>query len=211
MTIALVLLGPPGSGKGTQAAKLAKELKLIHISTGDMLREAIRQGTPIGLKAKNYVDRGELVPDELVTELIREKLSSMNGVLLFDGYPRNLVQARMLDEIVIVKAAINLDVDENKILERLTKRRTCKRCGAVYNLETNPPAIPGKCDKCGGELYQRSDDTESVVRQRLSIYKEATLPLIEYYRNKGVLIEINGDGTIDEVFERIREELKDVI
>ncbi|MDH7508079.1 MAG: adenylate kinase [Methanomassiliicoccales archaeon] len=208
---ALVLLGPPGSGKGTQAARLAEELKLIHISTGDMLREAIRKGTTIGLKAKNYVDRGELVPDEVVTELIREKISGMSGVLLFDGYPRNLVQAKMLDEIVLVKAAINLDVDENKIVERLTKRRTCKQCGAVYNLETNPPAIPGKCDKCGGELYQRSDDTEGVVRQRLRIYKEATLPLIEYYRKKGVLFEVNGDGSIDEVFERIRKELKGVI
>lgn len=201
---ALVLLGPPGSGKGTQAMQLTRVMGLVHISTGDMLREAIKQGTPLGLQAKSFVDSGKLVPDEVVIELIRDKASKANGTLLLDGFPRNLAQAKLLDEIVVVKGVINLNISEKVILSRLTKRRTCKQCGAVYNLDTNPPSITGRCDKCGGEFFQRSDDSEGVIRERLETYKNATMPLIEYYRKKGLLIDIDGEGSIEEVFERIR-------
>lgn len=201
---ALVLLGPPGSGKGTQAMQLARVMGLVHISTGDMLREAIKQGTPLGLKAKSFVDSGKLVPDEVVIELIRDKASKSNGTLLFDGFPRNLAQAKLLDEIVVVKGVINLNISEKVILSRLTKRRTCKQCGAVYNLETNPPSTTCRCDKCGGELFQRSDDSEEVIRERLETYRNATMPLIDYYQKKGLLIDIDGEGSIEEVFERIR-------
>ncbi len=157
----MVLLGAPGSGKGTQAKRLCKELGLTLISTGDLLREAVRNNTPLGVKAKGFMDAGKLVPDELVIGLIQEKLAGLKGGFLLDGFPRNLEQAKMLDQIAQVNIAVNLDMDEQIIVDRIVNRRICKQCNEVYHLIAKPPKIAGKCDKCGGELYQRTDDTEN--------------------------------------------------
>jgi len=204
----IVLLGPPGSGKGTQASRLSKTLGLTHISTGDLLREAIGLGTPLGIKAKEYVESGRLVPDELVVELIKEKVGGAGDGVLLDGFPRNLEQARMLEEIVKIDAVINIDIEEGELVRRLTQRRTCKSCKAVYNLDSNPPVMNGKCDRCGGDLIQRSDDTEQVVKERLKVYRESTLPLTEHYQRKKILIDIDGKGTIEEVYQRTMRSLE---
>jgi len=203
MDLKIVLMGPPGSGKGTQTERLCVELKLTKISTGDLLRESVRLGTPLGIKAKSFMDAGKLVPNELVIDLIKEKMKSVKGGVILDGFPRNLEQAEMLDKITKVDMAIDLQVDEERLVKRLTLRRTCRNCASVYHLEFNPPKIDGKCDKCGGELYQRSDDTEKTVRERLRVYKESTFPLIEYYKKKGILKAVDGEGEIAEVYARI--------
>ncbi len=199
----MVLLGAPGSGKGTQAKRLCQELGLTLISTGDLLREAVRNNTPLGVKAKGFMDAGKLVPDELVIGLIREKVSGLNGGFLLDGFPRNLEQARMLDEIADINLAVNLDVDEQIIVDRIVNRRSCKQCNEVYHLIAKPTRMEGVCDKCGGELYQRTDDTEAVVRERLRVYKERTLPLAEFYSQRGILVDVDGQGEIDDVYDRI--------
>jgi len=199
----MVLLGAPGSGKGTQAKRLCQELGLTLISTGDLLREAVRNNTPLGVKAKGFMDAGKLVPDELVIGLIREKVSGLNGGFLLDGFPRNLEQARMLDEIADINLAVNLDVDEQIIVDRIVNRRSCKQCNEVYHLIAKPTRMEGVCDKCGGELYQRTDDTEAVVRERLRVYKERTLPLAEFYSQRGILVDVDGQGEIDDVYGRI--------
>jgi adenylate kinase len=203
MDLKIVLLGPPGSGKGTQTDKLCAELGLTKISTGDLLREAVRNNTTLGAKAKSFMDTGKLVPTDLVVDLIKEKLKTVKGGVILDGFPRNLDQAKMLDSIAKVDTAIDLKVDEESLVKRLTMRRTCKNCSAVYHLEFNPPKKAGVCDKCGGELFQRSDDTEKVVRERLKVYKESTLPLTEYYAKKGILKTVDGDGAIDQVYKRV--------
>ncbi|OPY30226.1 MAG: Adenylate kinase [Methanomassiliicoccales archaeon PtaU1.Bin030] len=199
----MVLLGAPGSGKGTQAKRLCQELGLTLISTGDLLREAVRNNTPLGVKAKGFMDAGKLVPDELVIGLIREKVSGLDGGFLLDGFPRNLEQARMLDEIADINLAVNLDVDEQIIVDRIVNRRSCKQCNEVYHLIAKPTRMEGVCDKCGGELYQRTDDTEAVVRERLRVYKERTLPLAEFYSQRGILVDVDGQGEIDDVYDRI--------
>jgi len=199
----MVLLGAPGSGKGTQAKRLCQELGLTLISTGDLLREAVRNNTPLGVKAKGFMDAGKLVPDELVIGLIREKVSGLSGGFLLDGFPRNLEQARMLDEIADINLAVNLDVDEQIIVDRIVNRRSCKQCNEVYHLIAKPTREEGVCDKCGGELYQRTDDTEAVVRERLRVYKERTLPLAEFYSQRGILVDVDGQGEIDDVYGRI--------
>lgn len=199
----MVLLGAPGSGKGTQAKRLCQELGLTLISTGDLLREAVRNNTPLGVKAKGFMDAGKLVPDELVIGLIREKVSGLSGGFLIDGFPRNLEQARMLDEIADINLAVNLDVDEQIIVDRIVNRRSCKQCNEVYHLIAKPTREEGMCDKCGGELYQRTDDTEAVVRERLRVYKERTLPLAEFYSQRGILVDVDGQGEIDDVYGRI--------
>ena len=204
----IVLLGPPGSGKGTQTERLCAELKLTKISTGDLLREAVRNGTPLGLQAKGFMDAGKLVPNDLVINLIKEKMKGLKGGVILDGFPRNLEQAEMLDRITKVDMAIDLVVNEEKLVRRLTLRRTCKNCSSVFHLEFNPPKVPGKCDKCGGELFQRSDDTEGTVRERLRVYKQSTLPLTEYYSKKGILRQVDGEGDIGAVFERIVKAIK---
>jgi adenylate kinase len=209
MDAKIVLLGAPGSGKGTQAKRLCEELKLTLISTGDLLREAVRNNTPLGVQAKSFMDAGKLVPDELVIGLIQEKLKGIKGGFLLDGFPRNLKQAEMLDTIAPVNMAIDLEVDEDIIVNRIVKRRSCKQCGEVYHLEAKPPKVAGKCDKCGGELYQRTDDSEPVVRNRLKVYKEATLPLTEFYAKRGILVKVKGQGEIDEVYRRILKAVKD--
>lgn len=203
MDMKMVLLGAPGSGKGTQAKRLCQELGLTLISTGDLLREAVRNNTPLGVKAKGFMDAGKLVPDELVIGLIREKVSGLNGGFLLDGFPRNLEQARMLDEIADINLAVNLDVDEQIIVDRIVNRRSCKQCNEVYHLIAKPTRMEGVCDKCGGELYQRTDDTEAVVRERLRVYKERTLPLAEFYSQRGILVDVDGQGEIDDVYDRI--------
>jgi adenylate kinase len=207
MYLKIVLLGPPGSGKGTQAKRLVEELNVTHISTGDLLREAVKAGSELGLKAKEYMDAGKLVPDELVIALMREKISALEGGFILDGFPRTIEQAERLEEITDIDAVIDLKVDHELLVERLTRRRSCRECGAVYHLMFNPPKEEGKCDRCGGELYQRSDDTEETVRKRLDTYMENTLPLVEYYRSRGKLIEVDGGRDIGEVFYSIMKAL----
>lgn len=204
----IVLMGPPGSGKGTQTERLCAELGFTKISTGDLLREAVRQGSPLGLKAKGFMDAGKLVPNELVIDLIKEKMKTVKGGVILDGFPRNLEQAQMLDKITKVDLAIDLQVNEENLVKRLTMRRTCKNCAAVFHLEFNPPKVAGRCDKCGGELYQRTDDTEKTVRERLRVYKESTLPLVEYYKRKNVLKTVDGEGDIAEVYVRLAKVVK---
>jgi len=207
MYLKLVLLGPPGSGKGTQAKRLVEELKIAHISTGDLLREAVKAQSELGARAKEYMDAGKLVPDELVIALVREKVSSLDGGFVLDGFPRTIEQAKELESITPVDAVIDLEVDLDLLVERLTKRRSCRECGAVYHLMFNPPKEEGKCDRCGGELYQRSDDTEATVKQRLETYMDSTLPLVEYYDSKGTLIRVDGGKDIGEVFFAIMDSL----
>lgn len=202
MDLKIVLLGPPGSGKGTQTERLCSELKLTKISTGDLLREAVRNNTPLGARAKGFMDAGKLVPNELVVDLVKEKMKSVKGGVILDGFPRSLEQAEMLDKFAKVDLAVDIEVNEDNLVRRLTLRRTCKSCNAVYHLEFNPPKKEGKCDKCGGELFQRSDDTEKTVRERLKVYKEQTLPLTAYYQKRGILRKVDGEGGIGVVYER---------
>lgn len=211
----LVFLGPPGAGKGTQAERISEKYGIAHISTGDIFRENIKKGTELGRKAKEYMDRGELVPDEVVIAIVREALSGeecARGFLL-DGFPRTVAQAdaleKMLEEIGRpLDRVVNLSVPDQVVVERLTARRTCRNCGRNYHLMFNPPKVDGVCDACGGELYQRDDDREETVRARLEEYRRKTQPLIDYYREKGLLVEVAGDGGIDEVTEAIQDALQ---
>ena len=203
-----MLLGPPGSGKGTQTERLVAEFGFTKISTGDLLREAVRNGTPLGVEAKGYMDAGKLVPDDLVVGLIREKLKGLKGGILLDGFPRSLEQAQKLEEFFNVEMAIDLEVDQEVLIKRLTERRSCRACNAVFHLEFNLPKKAGVCDKCGGELAQRSDDTEKVVRERFNTYTERTAPLTEHYRKKGVLKSVDGMGAIDDVYRHIAAVIK---
>jgi adenylate kinase len=208
MDLMIVILGPPGSGKGTQTERLCAELGFTKISTGDLLREAVRAGTPLGVKAKGFMDAGKLTPNDLVMDLIRDKLKNVKGGVILDGFPRNLEQAEMLEKIAKIDMAIDLEVNEDKLVKRLTMRRTCKNCNAVFHLEFNPPKVAGKCDKCAGELFQRTDDTEKTVRERLRVYKESTLPLTNYYAKKGILKRIEGEGDIGAIYQRIVKAIK---
>lgn len=208
MALKIVMLGPPGSGKGTQTERLCAELGFTKISTGDLLREAVRAGTPLGIKAKGFMEAGKLTPNDLVMDLIKDKLKNVKGGVILDGFPRNLEQAEMLDKIAKIDMAIDLVVNEDLLVKRLTMRRTCKNCNSVFHLEFNPPKVKGKCDKCGGELFQRSDDTEKTVRERLRVYKESTLPLTEYYAKMGILKRIKGEGEIDAIYLCIVKAIK---
>ena len=205
----LVFLGPPGAGKGTQAKKLAKDLGLVHISTGDILREAVKNGTPLGRKAKEFMDRGELVPDDLIIALIEEVMPSEGGVI-FDGFPRTTAQAKALDEMLSRKgmkldAVILFDVPDEVVVERLSGRRVCPGCGAVYHIKFNPPKEDEICDRCGTKLVQREDDREEVVRNRLEVYRKQTAPLVEYYEGKGILIRLDASRDIEEVYRELRK------
>jgi adenylate kinases len=203
----IVLLGPPGSGKGTQGEKLSEEMGYVRLSTGDMLREAVRNGTPLGIKAKGFMDSGALVPNDLIINLMKEKINSLGeGVgVIFDGFPRTVEQADALGEQIKVDLALNLDVKDEELVERLTKRRSCPKCNAVYHLSNNPPKSDNVCDKCGSELYHRDDDREETVKNRLKVYRDNTMPLINYYGEKGILVTIEGVGNINEIFAKVRK------
>ncbi len=203
-------MGPPGAGKGTQAEVLVKELKIPHISTGDMFRAAIAAGTEMGKKAKEYMDKGELVPDEVVIGMVKDRLSQedcQQGFLL-DGFPRTVEQAQALDATMDslglqLNGVINIIVPLERLMDRLTGRRVCKNCGASYHVIFNPPQVENKCNSCQGELYQRSDDNAESVGTRLQAYEDNTKPLIDYYQKKGVLFNINGDQEIKQVLTDI--------
>ncbi|KML36688.1 adenylate kinase [Cytobacillus firmus] len=203
----LVLMGLPGAGKGTQAEKIVQKYGIPHISTGDMFRAAIKDETDLGLKAKSFMDKGELVPDEVTIGIVRERLSKDDcekGFLL-DGFPRTVAQADALENILSdlnkkINYVVNIDVDQSILMERLTGRRICKDCGATYHLVFNPPAKDGVCDRCGGELYQRADDNEATVQNRLDVNIKQTKPLLDFYETKGYLRNIDGQQDINKVF-----------
>lgn len=213
----IVLFGPPGAGKGTQAERISREMGIPHIATGDMFREAVAKGTELGRKAQEYMRRGELVPDEIVNEMVRERISmpDCSRGFILDGYPRTVNQAKALDEMLAemgrkVDVVLNLSVSDDEVVKRLSYRRICRRCGAIYHLINNPPRREGVCDRCGGELYQREDDREEVIRRRLRVYYEQTEPVLRYYAERGILRDIDGNGTVDEVWERVKKALEEV-
>jgi adenylate kinase len=210
----LILFGPPGAGKGTQAKYLIEKYSIPQISTGDILRENRKNGTELGKKAEKFMEAGELVPADIINQMVEDRLSKsdcQSGFIL-DGYPRNDAQAKYLDGILqragkSIKAVISLVVPDDELIKRLSGRRICKNCGASYHVMFNPPKKEGVCDSCGGELYTRSDDQELTVKNRLRVYHEQTSSVIEFYRNKGVLLEIDGTGAVDSVKNRILEVL----
>jgi len=207
----LVIFGPPGSGKGTYASRLKSKLNIATISTGDMFREAIKQNTELGKKIKKYLDSGQLVPDETVIKVVRNKIAKPDckkGFIL-DGFPRTVEQARALETTVKIDAIINLLIPEQTIIERLSNRRTCKNCGEIYNLKTLKPKKEGICDKCGGPLIQRKDDTISVIKERFQVFERQTRPLIKHYKNKTPLVNMVCNRLPPEnVIEQIIRELK---
>ncbi len=203
----IIFLGPPGSGKGTQSGRLAEHFNIKKISTGDILREAVAKGTELGKKAKAYMEKGELVPDEIMMGLIEENIKDAVGFIL-DGFPRNINQAKALDGVLEsrgmrISRVILLDVPDDEIVKRLAYRRVCINCGEVYNLIFNPPSNDEICDRCGKKLVQRKDDREDVLRNRIRVYKESTAPLVKYYEGKGLILRVDGKGPPSEVFERI--------
>ena len=213
----VVLLGPPGAGKGTQAKLLQEKLAVCQISTGDILRQAVAEQTPLGKEAAGYINRGALVPDEVIVNLVADRLKEKdcaNGFIL-DGFPRTIPQAESLDAI-LGQNGINLNrvllvqVPQRVIVERLAGRRTCRSCGALAHVVLNPPKRDGVCDRCGGELYQRDDDREETIANRLKVYENQTAPLVNYYRGQGLLREIDGVGGIDEIRARISKALGDL-
>ncbi len=210
----IVFMGPPGAGKGTQAEKIVENYRIPHISTGDMFRKAIKDQTELGMEAKRYMDQGALVPDHVTIGIVKDRLSESDckSGFLLDGFPRTVDQAKALDEILTsldskIDYVINIDVDLDILKERLTGRRICRSCGATYHMIFNPPKNADVCDKCGGELYQRKDDNEETVGNRLNVYVSQTKPLLDYYSLAGNLVNINGQQSIDLVFEEIREVL----
>ncbi|MGA7875021.1 MAG: adenylate kinase [Desulfoferrobacter sp.] len=206
----IILLGPPGAGKGTQAKRLIDKYGIPQISTGDMLRAALKEGTPLGLEAKKYMDKGALVPDTVVIGLVKERIQQKDcakGYML-DGFPRNVSQAEALDKMLTelgqkIDAVVCIEVPNDELVARLTGRRTCRDCGAGYHVMFDPPKKEGVCDKCGGELYQRDDDNETTVKSRLEVYANQTEPLIDYYDKQGKLRRINGVGDMEVIFGRI--------
>ena len=206
MKAKVVLLGPPGCGKGTQAEKMGDDLGYVKLSTGDMLREAVRNGTELGLKAKTYMDSGGLVPNDLIIGLMKEKIAGLDKIIL-DGFPRTIEQADALAEQIDIDVAINIDVADEELISRLTQRRSCPDCNAVYHLTNKPPAKAGICDKCGAKLYQRDDDKEETVRNRLEVYRKNTFPLIDYYEKRGKLVTIPGVGDINEIYAKVKKVL----
>ena len=208
--LGLILLGAPGAGKGTQAERLSRELGIPHISTGDMLREAVASGREVGLRARKYMDRGELVPDGVVVAIVSERLAAADCAQgwLLDGFPRNEAQAAALESALTrtgqkIGAALYLKVSAAEVTRRLAGRRMCRGCNAGYHLEFMPPAKPGVCDRCGGELYRRDDDQPETIRQRLQVYEKSTAGLVSYYRAKGLLREIDASGSPEEVGQEL--------
>jgi adenylate kinase len=206
----IILLGPPGAGKGTQAKMMIDHYRIPQISTGDILRAALKERTPLGLKAKEYMDKGLLVPDEVVIDIIQARLKEADcrdGYIL-DGFPRTVAQAQALDKVLSVMPSgidhvISIDVEKGELVKRLTGRRTCRQCGRGYHVIFDPPLNKDLCDKCQGELYQRDDDNEDTVRNRLEVYDSQTFPLIQYYKEKDLVRSIDGQGGIQQIFDRI--------
>ena len=211
----LVMLGPPGAGKGTQAALLAERLGTPHVASGDLFREALKKETELGLTAKSYMERGELVPDEVTIAMVRERLQRPDcdsGVIL-DGFPRTIEQAEALQGLLAeqnkkIDAALLIDAAEDELVRRLSSRWTCRNCQAVYNIISNPPHEEGWCDVCGGELYQRADDVPETVRNRIRVYRQQTSPLIDYYRDQELLVTIKSEGGIERVQRKVLEALQ---
>jgi len=206
----VIMLGAPGSGKGTQAKQMSERFGIPQISTGDMLREAVKRGTEMGRKAKSFMDQGGLVPDEVVIGIVRDRLSAADcreGFIL-DGFPRTIPQAEALDAVLLelgkrITTVLSLEVDEEALMDRLCGRRTCPGCGAMFHVRFHPPVTEGKCDKCGGDLIQREDDKEETIRARLVHYKNSTEPLIEYYRGTGAIRSVKASGEIETIFQQI--------
>ena len=209
----LVFLGPPGAGKGTQAKLLSQRMGFLHLSTGDLLREAVKNQTPLGKKAKEYMDRGELVPDGLIVQLIEETMPKDGNVIL-DGFPRTVNQALALEEMLKGKGekiskVLFFDVPDEVIIDRLSGRRVCSKCGAVYHVKYNPPKVEGVCDLCGGSLVQRDDDREEVVKKRLEVYRKQTQPLIEFYQDRGIIYRLDAEKGVEELFEEVKGLVRD--
>jgi len=211
----IILLGAPGAGKGTQADSLSSELNLPHIASGDLFREALKKETELGLLAKSYMERGELVPDEVTIKMILQRIEMPDCVsgCLFDGFPRTLAQAEALDKGLADKGksidkVLYIKVSNEELLKRLGGRWLCQNCQTPYHLITAPPKVPGKCDKCGGELYQREDDKEETVKERLRVFFAQTIPIVDYYRGQSKLIEVNGNQGIQEVAKKIMLSLR---
>lgn len=206
-----ILLGPPGCGKGTQAKILIDMYGVPQIATGDILREALKKGTPLGVQAQSYMDKGQLVPDDLVIQIIEERLKQADcgSGFILDGFPRTIAQAEALDKTLTgmgltLEYVFNIDVGDEELVKRLTGRRICKSCGASYHLAFNPPREDGRCDACQGELYQRDDDKEETIRNRLKVYQAQTAPLIQFYQEQNILSSINGVGSIDQITARLK-------
>lgn len=216
--VQVVFLGAPGSGKGTQADILSEKLRIPHVDTGSMLRAAVDEKTELGITAQKFMEQGQLVPPDIVIGIIKERLlkpDCKNGFIL-DGFPRNAVQAEGLDSILkeinkAITCVLNVEVSENLLTDRLVYRRSCKSCGAKYNLKFSPPKNETKCDKCNGELFQRSDDNLENTTRRFKTYKDETEPLIKYYNNKAILVNINGNNSINEIFEEVLQKINDCL
>ena len=207
----VAFLGPPGAGKGTQARDLAQEWRVLHLATGDMLREAVATGSPLGREAKTYMDQGALVPDDVIIRMMAERLGAADAGrgFILDGFPRTIAQAEALARLLkdlgqTVDTVVYFDVSEPELLRRLTGRRVCRTCGHSYHVTSNPPKRAGVCDACGGELYQRDDDTEATVRNRLEVYRRQTAPLLDYYRQRNLLVTVSGEGPLATIRDAIR-------
>lgn len=218
MALNLMLMGLPGAGKGTQAEKIVDEYKIPHISTGDIFRAAMKNGTPMGLEAKKFIDKGELVPDEVTNGIVKERLAKddVNDGYMLDGFPRNMAQAEALDEFgkelgKSLNCVINIQVDPESLMERLTGRYICRDCGATYHKVFNPTKVEGTCDRCGGhEFFQREDDKPETVKNRLDVNIKMNTPLLDFYKKQGLLYEVNGNQDIDKVFADIKEILDQI-
>jgi len=209
--VRVAFLGPPGAGKGTQARDLAREWNVPHVATGDMLREAAAAGTPLGREAKGYMDRGALVPDDVIIRMIAERLAKPDARagFLLDGFPRTIAQAEALERLLKdlgqpLERVVYFDVSEPELLRRLTGRRVCRNCQTAFHLVSAPPKTAGVCDRCGGELYQRDDDSEATVRNRLGVYARQTAPLLDWYRARGLLSSVRGEGAISDIRRAVR-------
>ena len=217
MAMNIILMGPPGAGKGTQAKKIIQEFAIPHISTGDMFREAIKKGTPLGVLAKSYIDKGDLVPDDVTIGLVKERLSQddcQKGYLL-DGFPRTLKQAEALEGLTKeigreIALCLNIDVKKEELIRRISGRRVCKNCGAPYHIETAKPKVAGVCDICGGPLYQRADDNVEALETRLTHYEHDTKPLLDFYQKRNLLILLDGEGGSEKLFAEISRLLNEV-